>query len=235
MMKDSRRGISLARNTLLNLAGQAAPLLIAIVSIPLVVRGLGPDRFGILSLAWAAVGYFTLFEFGLSRATTKFVAEIVERAQEARLRPLIWTSLLLHLVFGIVGGFILAGLTPILVERVFKIPSTLVDQARVTFFLMAAAVPVTIVSASARSVLEGLQRFDLVNLIRASSNSLLYLIPAVAVQFDVGLPGIVALILTSRVIGTIAYFGVCTQVVPSLTERLRIGTEEVWPLLIFGD
>lgn len=234
MTNNVARGVSLARNTLLNLAGQAVPLLIAVVSIPLVVRGLGPDRFGVLSLAWAVLGYFTLFEFGLSRATTKFVAEIVKRAEKARLGQLVWTSLLLHVVFGIVGGLTLAGLTPILLERVFKISSTLLDQARATFYLMALAVPVVILSASARSVLEGLQRFDLVNLIKAPANSLLYLIPAVAVQFGVGLPGIVALILASRVIGAIAYFGVCLRIVPSLAQHLRIGTEDLRSLLSFG-
>jgi O-antigen/teichoic acid export membrane protein len=63
----------IARNTLLNLIGLAAPLLVAILTIPYVVHGLGTDRFGLLSLAWVVLGYFTIFDLGLGRATTKYV------------------------------------------------------------------------------------------------------------------------------------------------------------------
>ncbi len=42
-------GSLIARNTLLNLIGQALPLLVGVVTIPLVVHGLGTERFGLLS------------------------------------------------------------------------------------------------------------------------------------------------------------------------------------------
>ena len=67
----------MVKNALLNLLGAALPLLVGILTIPYVVRGLGMERFGILSLAWVILGYFALFDFGLGRATTKFVAEAV--------------------------------------------------------------------------------------------------------------------------------------------------------------
>lgn len=68
-------GSLIARNTLINLIGQALPLLVAVVAMPLVVRGLGTERFGLLSLAWGVMGYFTVFNLGLGRATAKHMAE----------------------------------------------------------------------------------------------------------------------------------------------------------------
>lgn len=43
------RGSLLARNSLLNLLGTAIPLLVGVVTIPFIVRGLGTERFGLLS------------------------------------------------------------------------------------------------------------------------------------------------------------------------------------------
>jgi len=71
MRKVEIHGGLLARNTLLNLLGQAVPLLVGVLTIPFIVHGLGTERFGLLSLAWVILGYFTIFDLGLGRATTK--------------------------------------------------------------------------------------------------------------------------------------------------------------------
>jgi len=72
-------GTLLTRNWVLNLLGWVVPLSVALVAIPYVVRGLGAERFGVLSIASALLGYFGIFDLGLGRATTKFVAESLAR------------------------------------------------------------------------------------------------------------------------------------------------------------
>ena len=68
-------GQLLARNTIYSLIGQGAPLLVAVFAIPQLIKGLGTDRFGILTLAWMVLSYFSLFDLGLGRALTQLVAE----------------------------------------------------------------------------------------------------------------------------------------------------------------
>jgi O-antigen/teichoic acid export membrane protein len=68
------RGL-LAKNSVLNLLGQVLPMLVGVVTVPRIVRGLGTDGYGILSIAFMVLGYFSIFDLGLSRATVKFVAE----------------------------------------------------------------------------------------------------------------------------------------------------------------
>ena len=58
-------GRLLARNMIFNFAGQAAPLLVALFAIPLLIDGLGTARFGVLALAWIVIGYFSFFVLGL--------------------------------------------------------------------------------------------------------------------------------------------------------------------------
>jgi O-antigen/teichoic acid export membrane protein len=63
-------GRRLARNTALNLAGRIVPLLVAIVTVPYVIHHLGPDRYGLLALAYMVVDYSALFNLGIGPATT---------------------------------------------------------------------------------------------------------------------------------------------------------------------
>ena len=52
------RSRSLVGNTLWNLAGTFLPLLVGLVAVPLLLRSLGIERFGLLSLIWMLTGYF---------------------------------------------------------------------------------------------------------------------------------------------------------------------------------
>jgi len=86
-------GSVLARNTLINLLGRTAPMAVAIFAIPILIRELGTERFGVLTLVWVVIGYFSLFDLGLGRALTKLVAEKLASEQEERIVPLIWTGM----------------------------------------------------------------------------------------------------------------------------------------------
>src|SRR5882762_7273589 len=174
-------GVRLAKNTAFNLAGQILPLLAGIALMPYIVRGLGPDRFGMLGITWVVFGYFSLMDFGLGRATTKFLAELLAKGEGGRISEIVWSSLILQLLLGVAGGGVVAILTPILVERVLRIPASLVGEARMAFFMLAFALPAVLVTSGLRAVLEGCQRFDITNLLRTPSSILIFLIPAIGV------------------------------------------------------
>ena len=71
---------SITHNVLWNLVGAGLPLLVAIFVIPILIKNIGTARFGVLTLAWAVVGYFSLFDLGLGRAITKLASESLDRA-----------------------------------------------------------------------------------------------------------------------------------------------------------
>src|SRR5204862_198375 len=81
------------RNTVWNLGSLATPMLVALVTIPALIRALGSDRFGILALAWMLIGYCSLFDLGLGRALTKLISEGAENHSE--LAGAVWTALAL--------------------------------------------------------------------------------------------------------------------------------------------
>ena len=228
-------GRLLARNTLFNFIGQGIPLLVGLVTIPLIVRGLGAERFGLLSLTWVVLGYFTIFDLGLGRAATKYVADALARGDQDRVSRLVWTAVTVQGIFGGIGALTLVGATPLLVDPVLNVPPALVGEAKTTFYLLAMSVPAVLVSSSLTGVLAAAQRFDLVNAVGASfsvANSLLML--AAVLLWDWHLPQIVATLVLSRIVALSVYYGLCLRVLPSLRGLPRCHWGELRALMSFG-
>jgi len=91
-------GRLLARNALLNFVGQAASLVVGVVTIPIIIHGLGTERFGLLSLAWVILSYFSIFDLGLGRATTKYVAEALGKGEEEQMPRIVWTTVVVQII-----------------------------------------------------------------------------------------------------------------------------------------
>ena len=100
-------GRRIARNVVWNLAGLATPLLVAIFAIPLLIDGMGVERFGLLAIIWMGVGYFSLFDMGFGRALTKLVAGHLGTGKTSDLGSLIWTALFVVLALGVVGAVLI--------------------------------------------------------------------------------------------------------------------------------
>lgn len=224
----------LVRNTALNFLGQAIPLLVGILIIPFLIRGVGTERFGILSLAWVLLGYFSLLDLGLGRATTKFVAGYLGRGEMEQLPKFVWTSLGVQAGLGAMGGLLAGACVPLLVDKVLQIPPALVAETRNTFFILAASFPLVVTTTTLRGVLEAGQRFDLVNYVRVPASISVFLFPAMAVFFGFHLPGIVLLLVAARLAATLAYFGLCLKIVPSLRKHLSFDFTMLRPLVSFG-
>jgi O-antigen/teichoic acid export membrane protein len=227
-------GRQLARNTGLNLVGQMVPLLVAVGAMPYVVRHLGPDRFGLLAIAWMVVGYFALFDLGIGPATTKFVAELLGKGEIHKLPELVWTALASQTCFGLAAGVGLALGSPLLVDRLLKIPGELHLQAHVMFLILAAALPIDFATGSMRGVLAASQRFDLLNALTIPASSLNYLLPVAALALGFGLPAIVLFLVLGRLASLVVLFALCFRLYPALRAGIRVDRRLVRPLLGFG-
>src|SRR5260370_33778460 len=155
MDDQNQRGRRLiAKNTVFNLLGQVLPMAVGVVTIPLIVRGLGTAQYGILSIAMMLLGYFNIFDLGLSRATVKFVAENLDPENIHKDPELIWTSLSLLVCLGIIGAAIAAFFVPISVTHLFTRPPALPGQAPIALFILFASMPVILANNSLLSCLQ---------------------------------------------------------------------------------
>lgn len=227
-------GKLLTRNWTLNLVGQLVPLLVAIAAMPYVIHELGPEQFGILSIAWVLLSYTTLLDLGLGRATTKFVAEHLGRDDSERVPGVVWTSVWAQSFLGIIGAITFASVTPVLANHLLKMSFTLRFETRLSFYILAASLPIVLVGNAFRGALEAGQHFNLVNYVRMPANASIFLLPALALPFGIGLPGIVLLLVVARLAATIAYLLLCLRRFPILRRNYSGNSAEVRTLLGYG-
>ncbi len=227
-------GYHLSRNVLWNLLGATAPLLVAIVAIPILIDGLGIARFGVLTITWMVVGYFSLFDLGLGRALTKLVAEKLGKGENEEVPKLIWTALLFMVVLGVFGALVIAILSPWLVTQVLNVPSELQSETLHAFYLLAIFVPVVISSAGLQGVLEAHQRFGLINAVRIPLGIFTFLGPVLVLPFSNSLVPVVAVLVAARLISWCAYMILCVYVEPGLRHSVNINREMIKPLISFG-
>ena len=98
----------MTRSTLWNLAGSGLPLVVALFTIPVVIRGMGVERFGALTLVWAFLGYFALFDLGLGRAVIRLTARHLApgRADDSA-ESMLGTALVLSAALGLAGMLVM--------------------------------------------------------------------------------------------------------------------------------
>lgn len=212
---------TLVRNTALNFLGLVLPLAVGFVSIPLVVRALGHERFGILALVWVVFGYFGLFDLGLGRTTTRFIADALGRNETEKLPAYLWTTVWLQTGIGLFAAALLALAAPWLAGRLLNIPAGYVRETVLTLRLVGLSLPVMFVGSSFRGVLEACQRFDLSNAVKVPVNVLFYLLPLAGVALGWGLPGIVVLLTLSRLAALAAWAAFGLRALPPLRTRPR--------------
>lgn len=234
LSQDLTHGKLLAKNTVLNLFGQVAPLIAAVFCTPLLINGLGIDRFGLLTLAWVVIGYFSLFDFGIGRALTKAVADKLGSGHEEDIPSLAWTALFLMLMLGVVGAVVVGLLSPWMVYGVLNVPPVLKQDTLNAFYVLALSIPLVISTAGLRGILEAYQRFDLVNVIRIPMGLFTFAGPLLVLPFSNSLLMVVAVLVIGRFAAWGAHLVLCLAVTPGLRHQVVIKRETLKPLFFFG-
>jgi len=225
---------ALAKNSLINLAGFGLPLVVGLVAIPLIVRGFGVERFGVLTLAWAFIGYFTLFDMGIGRAITQLVAERLGVAPARDVSRLAWTGLLLMLCFSLIGSVVIASLAPLFVNSVLNMPQELRAEASAAFILLALAIPAVVLTTGLAGILAALQRFGLINALRIPMGMMIFLVPLVILPYTKSVAYVCAGLLMIRLLFLVLHAAACFYAFPPLRTHPGIVRSEIKRLLSFG-
>jgi len=215
-----------------NLLASVLPLAAALLAMPWLAHRLGTERFGLLALAWVLIGYFGLFEFGLGRALTKFVAERTGRPSAADLPVVCSTALGLAVAAGLLGGLMVAALAAWGDGWMARVPSALQTEVQQGLFIIALGIPPTVGTAAFRGMLEGLQRFKLLTAIRVPSGILLFAAPALTALYTPRLDWALASIVLTRWLLLLAHAAPCWRALGLSMQRFSPAW--VRPLLGMG-
>ncbi len=227
--------MSLRRNTLWNLAGAGAPLIVGAAVIPYLVRSAGIEAFGILTMVWALIGYFSLFDLGLGRALTQQVAQKLAVGATEELPVLIKTGLLMAAATGLAGGVALAVLAEPLAGDWLRISAPLQPDAYRALLVAAIGVPLTTATGGLRGVLEAYEDFKDVNLLRMLLGVANFALPTLSVMWlGPSLAWMVASLMAARLVICIAHGVLVRRRLGAVLGRAPFARQRLHGLLAFG-
>lgn len=216
-----------------NLLGTALPLVVGLVCIPPLIKALGVERFGLLNLAWILVGYFSLFDFGISRALTRTVSEHLAQERAEDIPPLVASAIGIMRWFGLIAAVLLTGASFWIADW-FHVSASLRSEVQSAFVVMALTLPFVLLSAGWRGVMEAYGRFDLVNWVRIPLGIALFGAPLLGTLVSDGLVPAVVSLSVVRVLGWRASRYFCIRLNPGLVKAKRIDPQYLRPLISFG-
>lgn len=158
--------MSLALRALKNVtsswAGLALNIAVGFFLSPFILHHLGDDAFGLWVLIFSLTGYYGIFDFGIRSSLIRYVSKFQATGDKEQLARLINTSLFSYSCLGavlmvptIIGSFY--------VDRLFHIPPAFLRDARILFFMVGASLALGFPLGISGGILEGLQRFYLLN------------------------------------------------------------------------
>ncbi|WP_158306031.1 flippase [Azospirillum sp. B510] len=218
------------RNTLWNLLGEGLPMVAALLSIPWLISAVGMERFGALTLIWALLGYLGVLDLGLGRSLVQVVADRIGHGGQPAagngaggVAGIAGPAIALMGAIGLLTGGVVALGAGLLANRFQLETGTSPEEIRGSLLVAAAIVPIALVSAGLRGVLEAHQRFRPISLVRMTVGVLNYLSPLCVLPFSQSLVPVIAAIAVGRFIGLVGYGVLAVRQMPDLLRPGRWG------------
>lgn len=170
------------KDTFFSFVGLSFPILIAIFTIPTFIEELTREMFGILTIMWAVVGYFGLFDLGLGRA---LVYEASKNSKNSKkLEEILFAGILITSFAGIFGGLFILIISNYIQDILnFKnLDSVKVKEA---FLIISFSVIFTTTTSGIRGFFEGLKKFRSSSINRVLVGSSLFLFPYLFLIFGI--------------------------------------------------
>lgn len=169
---------TIAKFASFNFLGNLVPLLFAALSIPILTTELGPERFGFLTLIWALVGYFGIFDLGISKALVYHCARAASSKDQTLLAPGVRAGLQVVSVVGLLGMVMLAVGANSLAHYLIKTSGEIAAEASFALIVIGLTIPATTIGNALRGALEGLSRFKAAAIIKVVTGSAFFVVPA---------------------------------------------------------
>jgi O-antigen/teichoic acid export membrane protein len=225
--------LSLLRNAFSNLLGAVIPALVALGTVPLVVKGLGDANYGVYSLVTAIVGYFAVIDINVTAGSVKYIAEFNANKDQERIDETVFFGLSVYALLGLIGGIGLYFGAHFLVTRVFSVPASLVGEAVATLKLAALGFFLGQLQSYLNSIPQSLMRYDIASRIEMVFGTFVPLLTVAVLMLGYGLFEVILLRVIASAVNCVVLWRCIRRLLPDLAWR-RPGAEIRRELLGFS-
>jgi O-antigen/teichoic acid export membrane protein len=189
------------KNVASNWAGLAVEICVGFFLSPFILHHLGDEAFGLWVLIFSITGYYGIFDFGIRSSLVRYVSMFRATGNKNELTRLINTSLFTYTCLGLflvipttLGGFY--------VDRIFQLPANFSYDARILFLMVGYATALGFPLGISGGILEGLQRFDLINWTNISATLLRAVLIIYVLRHGLGLLSVALITVSLPVIAS---------------------------------
>ena len=162
---------TIARNIAANAAGSGVVVVVFLVAIPLYLRLVGPEAYGLVGLFTTLMAAATALDLGLGATLNREVARMTARpvgpGESADIPSTLQAS---SWVVGLLAAVLFGALAPPIAVRWLNLSALSPADIRSALTLMAAALPAVVARSVHLAGLNGLQRQPLANLVQATGS-----------------------------------------------------------------
>jgi len=216
---DGAKG-SLTRRVASNAAWSGGARLLAIalnvVTIPLFLRGLGGQQFGIYALIQSLTGLTGLLNLGVGEATIKYMAENLGRGRPDESVRYFRNGLMVQIIVGLLGFLFLAVVAPIFFQKLLQIDPEYRAVASRGLVWFGCAWAMRTINAGLHVVPISHQRYDIAISLREGATMLERLLGIAVVLAGGTLSHIFQVQLLAQSLVTVASAGINLRLMPGL-------------------
>lgn len=179
-------------------------MLVSLVAVPIFLHLIGNARYGVLAIVWLFLGYFGVFDPGITRAAAFHIARLHSPDQAKERESVFWTALVINLFFGLVGGVVLYVIARPVFMTMFKMPESMRLEVMKSLPWLAASLTVSITSGVVNGALQARIWFGFYTSVRTINAVVSQLAPlAVAFWHGPSLVWLIPTIIIARMLGII--------------------------------
>ncbi len=225
---------AILQNSGWNILGNLMPFVVGIFTIPRIIHGIGIERFGILSVIWILLGYFALFDFGLSRFVTINSALAISEKNRQNISKIFWSAFLAVALAMFIVSSLMMGLSYTDFFSKFQVTDQFRAEALESTRWMILTIPAVILTTLFRSLLESDSLFKEINALQLVAGTYNYLSPMLALHTEQPLLTTVKLLVLGRFLICLAHGLWCLVFFPEIKKVDHYSKAEYKKMLTYG-
>lgn len=190
-------------------------ILVGLFLSPFILHRLGDSAFGVWVLTFSITGYYGLFDLGIRSSIVRYVSKHLATGSKEDLAKLINTALFGYGCVGVVS-LVVTGVMSAYVNSLFKIPPEFRSSAHLLIWMVGASVALGFPLGVVGGFLEGLQRFDVLNMSTVVQTLLRALLIVLFLQHGYGLLTITFITVALPIIASVVRVFIALHLCPVL-------------------
>lgn len=223
----------LKKNVIITFGMHGLTALLGIWAVPLLINGIGVERFGLLTILWAIIGYASVFDFGLARALTQIISKKLGHDDLDSIPNTVWTSIIVITLLGSVAGLFIYAFAPLVATKM-NVSEIYFDETVLAIHYLAFSLPMLILIIGLKGILEAYQMADTIALMRVPVMLCNYVLPVFLVQQTDRLDHLVLLLVAGRFISLLGFGYAVLRLFPRFLSRFMFCRTEFYALFSFG-